>query len=102
MASLVYRPGWVFKLGGPGREMLCIFARTADTLHPERQRTTQHQFAIPAEAAGDLPAFARWVLARLMQVERHEAAEWLQVAGRRPFWPNHQDEGSPYEPVERW
>ena len=36
-----------------------------------------------------------------IDIERHEASEFLAFAGTRPFWPHHQDEGSPYEPVDR-
>lgn len=50
----------------------------------------------------DERGFCRWVFDRLLEVERHEAAEFFQVDGMRPFWPNHQDEGSPYAHVERW
>ena len=52
VASVRYKPGWSFKVGGPGNTMLCIFAPTPDSWHPESERTTQHQFAIPAAAVG--------------------------------------------------
>ena len=37
-----------------------------------------------------------------LQAELHEAGEFFELGGHRPFFPNHQDEGSPYERVERW
>lgn len=101
VATLTYKPGWSFKIGGPNRSMLCVFATTADSLHPERQRTTQHQFVLPALPC-TVAEFTRWVLARLLQAEQHEACEFLAVGGFRPFFPHHQEEGSPYELVERW
>jgi len=79
--------------------MLCIFATTPDSWHPERQRTTQHMFAVPDIEGRDL---IRWVFDRLLDTERHEAGEFFAIDRRRPFYPNHQDEGSPYELVERW
>ena len=95
VASLAYKPGWTFKIGGPRNGFLCIFATTPDSHHPDRQRCTQHMFALPAEPS------ERWVFDCLLLCELHEAGEFFQVDGRRPFYPNHQDEGSPYELVER-
>jgi len=100
VASLAYKPGWRFKLAGPGTRWLCVYAATPDSLNPDRDRTTQHQFEFP-DPLPDHRELCRWVLARLLLVEQHEACEFLTVAGARPFFPNHQ-EGSPYERVERW
>lgn len=97
---LSYKPGWRFKRGGPGGRFLCVFATTPDSLHPARERTTQHMFEIPDGL--DDRGFCRWVFDCLLQAERHEAAEFFQVDGVRPFWPNHQDEGDPYAHVEHW
>ena len=99
--GLAYKPGWTFKAGGPGREFLCVFALTPDSGAPDRQRTTQHMFRFP-DGLVTREGFARWVFACLMQAEFHEAAEFLQIDGVRPFFPHHQDEGSPYAWVERW
>jgi hypothetical protein len=101
VATLAYKPGWTFKVGGPGGRALCVFARTPDSLRPGIERTTQHMFELPAVIGGQRE-FARWVLWCLLQAEQHEACEFLQIDGQRPFWPNHQDEGSPYALVERW
>ncbi len=100
VASLRYKPGWSFKVGGPLGSMLCIYARTPDAHHPDRERTTQHQFTIPDfEADGRTPI--RWIFDCLLLCELHETGEFFQVADERPFYPNHQDEGSPYVLVER-
>lgn len=100
VSSLAYKPGWTFKLAGPHGRFLCVFAVTADSLVPSRMRTTQHQFELP-ESFADEREFARWALARLLDVERHEAAEFFQFDGRRPFFPGHQGE-DPYEHREVW
>jgi hypothetical protein len=63
---------------------------------PARTRTTQHLFEVPAE--GDL---VRWAFERLVDCERHEVGEFFTVNGQRPFFPHHQDEGSPYVLVDR-
>ena len=101
VGRLTYKPGWAFKLGGPAGRYLCVFATTPDSNDPSRQRTTQHMFEVPADLADDYTA-ARWIFDRLLLVEQHEAGEFFAVAGRRPFYPHHQDEGSPYELVDRW
>lgn len=98
---VAYRPGWRFRLGGPGGTMLCCQALTADSLAPQRSRVTQHMWTVPVEVAGCERAFARWVFERLVDVERHEAGEWFCWHGLRPFWPAHGD-GDPYEMRERW
>lgn len=100
IARLSYKPGWAFKIGGPLRRYLCIFATTPDSANPSRPRTTQHMFELPAVT--DERAFARWVFDQLLLAELHEVGEFFAVDGHRPFFPHHQDEGSPYELVERW
>lgn len=97
VATLAYKPGWTFKIGGPLGRYLCVLARTADSQAPGRERTTQHMFELPDQPVDG----ARWLLDRLLECEQHEACEFFAVAGRRPFYPNHQDEGSPYELVDR-
>jgi hypothetical protein len=101
VAHLAYKPGWTFKLAGPLGRFLCVFARTPDSLNPSNERITQHQFEVPDDLP-DARAFLRWTLERLLLVEQHEASEFFQISGHRPFFPHHQDEGSPYELVERW
>lgn len=100
IADLGYKPGWRFRRGGPGNRYLCIYAQTPDSNSPGRTRITQHQFEIPAGL--DDRDWVRWVRHILIEVETHEVGEFLTVAGHRPFMPHHQDEGSPYAPVERW
>lgn len=98
VAELGYRPGWRFKLGGPGGRWLCMFATTTDTVKPNQMRTTQFMFEVPDVA--DEREFARWAFARLLDAERHEAAEWFRLGERRPFWPDH--ENAPYAHTEHW
>lgn len=105
-ARLSYRPGWSIKVAGPGGRYLCVMAVTADSQVPGRTRHTQHLFCLdgtdthPPVPDGERDA-VRWVFDRLLQVERHEAAEFFTVDGAAPFFPYHGD-GSPYEHVERW
>lgn len=100
VGALTYKPGWEFKVGGPGHRFLCVFATTVDSADLTRQRCTQHMFEIPAGLDGR--QLVRWVFDRLLLAELHEAGEFFAVDGFRPYFPHHQDEGSPYELVERW
>ncbi len=98
---LSYKPGWKFKMAGAGGRSLCIYARTDDSLNPSRQRTTQHQFEMPDGGFADDRELARWVFDCLLLCEQHETGEFFALDGFKAFFPHHQDEGSPYEIVER-
>lgn len=100
VAAITYKPGWTFRIGGPLNRYLCVFATTPDSNDPQQRRTTQHMFELPAVT--DARQFYRWVLDQLLLAEFHELGEFFTVDGHRPYFPNHQDEGSPYELVERW
>ena len=101
VASLAYKPGWRFKLAGPGGRWLCVYAETVDSQAQDRTRLTQHQFEFP-DPLPDWRGLCRWVFACLVLVERHETGEFLTVDGFAPFMPHHQGRGDPYEHVERW
>jgi len=98
VALIGYKPGWRFRIGGPLNRYLCVHAVTTDSSNPTRERSTQHMFEMP-----DLEgrAFYRWVFDRLCDCERHETGEFFRVNGQVPYYPYHQDEGSPYAHVER-
>ena len=75
-------------------------AVTDNSVDPSQRRTTQHMFPIPDGLDGR--GWVRWVFDRVLDAERHEAAEFFRFDGTAVFYPNHQDEGSPYAHVERW
>jgi len=99
--TLAYKPGWSFKVAGPNNRFLCVFATTQDSTDPTRTRCTQHMFEIPDDL-NDERLIARWVFDRLLLCELHEAGEFFKIGSFAPFYPHHQDEGSPYELVNRW
>jgi hypothetical protein len=101
-ARLSYKPGWSFKIAGPLGRYLCVYADTVDSQNRSQRRLTQHQFEMPAGGFADDRQAARWVLDKLLLCEQHETCEFFTVDGDAPFMPHHQDEGSPYELVERW
>lgn len=99
--TLGYKPGWSFRLGGPLNRFLCIRSVTTDSADVSRTRPTGHMFQLP-DRPMTAREFARWAFDCCLLCELHEAGEFFSVDGFRPFFPNHQDEGSPYELVERW
>jgi hypothetical protein len=109
LASLEYRPGWEVRYEADlpdrwcaGEEVqtsgptLCVVtAPEFDARRPEHGRIyrSDHYFPVP-ESCGDWP---RWVLDRLLDVEAHEAMEFLKVGGEHPFAPAHSGPG-PWDP----
>ena len=97
--TLTYKSGWRFKIGGPLSGSMCVYATTVDSGHRDRQRTTQHQFVFVEGQTR--PEFVRWVFDCLLLCEQHETGEFFEVGGVAPMFPHHQDEGSPYDIVDR-
>lgn len=101
--ALSYRPGWHFELTdedrGQGSEGLTfkILSKGYDTYNPDRGETYRvwHYFPVPP-AAYNRESWMRWLLDRLIDVETHETCEFLQIAGKRPFAPNHGPGWDPY------
>ena len=54
-----------------------------------------HVFLAPG-ASGD---WERWLLDRILDVERHEAMEFFSISGRRPFYPEHGPQARLYDIV---
>ena len=54
-----------------------------------------HYFPVPP-AAYDVRSWRRWLLEQVLLVERHEACEFFQLAGDRPYAPSHGPGNDPY------
>jgi len=99
--SLEYRPGYLFQLAhedrGQGSEGLTfkVLSDQVDTYDPERKLRVWHYFPVPP-AAYNRESWLRWVLDRLIEIETHEACEFMVVDGKRPFAPNHGPGWDPY------
>jgi hypothetical protein len=98
---LTYKEGWSFTLKdidrGQGSEglTLIIYIRCQDSYHPEQMMGVNHYKIVPA-AAYDERAWTRWLLEQILSVEQHEACEFLQIDGHRPYAPNHAPGRDPY------
>jgi hypothetical protein len=98
---LTYRPGWRFGLGdivrGQGSEGLTLIVTGTypDTYNPDTMIRVNHYFPVPP-AAYDERSWRRWLFDRILEVERHEAAEFFQIDGERPYAPHHGPGNDPY------
>jgi hypothetical protein len=99
--KLEYRKGYHFELEhldrGQGSEGLTfkVLSDQFDTYNPESRLRVWHFFPVPA-AAYNRQSWLRWVLDRLVEIETHEACEFMVVDGQRPFAPNHGPGWDPY------
>lgn len=127
--DLAYKPGWSFRLehgctfsaastamavtgtamtfsGGSGNyawpagelATLVIGVTAPDSGDPSRMIKVEHRFAVAAAYRG---SWRRWLIEQVLAVERHEACEFFQVAGERPFYPHHGPDGDLYAVRER-
>lgn len=98
---LSYKEGWRFNLEdvdrGQGSEGLtfCVVSTTQDSYHPEKIRPVMHYFPVPPAAFNE-QSWRRWLLDRLLEIERHEACEFFQIDGERPYAPHHGPGNDPY------
>lgn len=98
---LEYRAGYEFRLAeidrGQGSKGLTfmVLSDQFDTYRPENRLRVWHYFPVPP-AAYNRQSWLRWVLDRLVEIETHEACEFMVVDGRRPFAPNHGPGWDPY------
>lgn len=103
--ACTYKPGWTLKLledhdRGHGRRGMalavgiCAYDSTDKFVMFQRlDRAPRLRFAVyfpvPPEVY-DRPTWTRWLLEQLLKAEMHEALEFFQIDGVRPFWPQHE------------
>lgn len=101
--GLAYRPGWYFGLRdvdrGQGSEGLTFVVTSLgyNSYHLDRGETyrVNHYFPVPP-AAYDERSWRRWLLDRLLDVERHECCEFFRIGDERPYAPHHGPGNDPY------
>lgn len=99
--KLSYKEDWRFWLEdmdrGQGSEGLTLVIQRygPDTYHPERMMRVNHYMPVPP-AAFDERSWRRWLLEQFLLVERHEACEFFQISGERPYAPSHGPGNDPY------
>lgn len=76
LRDLRFRPGWKFELWTHDHEtVLAIDLVTVNTYHPPDEILVGHRFPVPPFEQ-DRPAWRRWLLDRIGDVDRHEVCEW--------------------------
>lgn len=102
VSRLKYKEGWKFWLSenldrGQGSEglTLVIHLTVPDSYHPEEKFNVVHYMIVPAAAYNER-SWCRWLLDQILLVERHEACEFFQIDGHRPYAPNHGPGNDPY------
>lgn len=127
--ELAYKPGYHFRLRTLDRDF-ADEARTKpiaggltfeitvpchDSYHPDQYRPVTHYHPVPA-ATFNRASWERWLIDRVLETERHEAAEYfrfveteivtddeitggrreVEISARRPFAPTHGPGDDPY------
>ena len=101
--ATAYRPNWYLKLEdldrGQGSKglTLCVYTLGYDTYNIDKGQTYRvvHYFPVPPASYNE-ESWKRWLLDSLIAVETHEACEFLQINGTRPFAPHHGPGWNPY------
>lgn len=119
-----YKPGWTFRLidmprdrdgdwrfgdpiaGGLTLDIIsCTYnsyreypdPRTADGKPPDY---FVHHYKIVPAATFNRESWLRWILDQCLEIEQHEACEFLRVGDERPFAPTHGPGDNPYRIVQ--
>lgn len=105
LASLVsrleYRSGWRFSLEDVDRGQgslgltFCAVGQYPDSYNPETTIRVMHYFPVPPAAYNE-QSWRRWLFERILEIERHEAAEFFKIDGSRPYAPHHGPGHDPY------
>lgn len=98
-----YKPGWDFHVAeqvdyNVYRFVIGVHCKDTYNRHPQFYVT--HTFPIPEMLVED--SMERWLLDRIIDVEKHEAMEFFTVDGHRRFEPDHDLFADPYAVVDRF
>lgn len=99
--SLSYKQNWHITLENLDRGQgsvgltLCILITTPNSYAPHELRRVMHYMPVPP-AAYDMRSWRRWLLEQIMIVERHEACEFFEIDGVKPYAPSHGPGNDPY------
>lgn len=101
VAATTYRPGWRVELEHEDRGQgsigltLTITTNTVNSYRHDEPVRVRHLFIVPA-AAYDERSWRRWLFERFVDVETHEAMEFFEVDGTKPYAPSHGPGNDPY------
>jgi hypothetical protein len=96
-----YRPGWTFRLHdldrgqGSAGLTLVITVDTVNSYPPYEPMAVAHYMPVPP-ASYDGRSWQRWLFDQCLLVDRHEACEFFEVGGEKPYAPSHGPGNDPY------
>lgn len=108
VASLRSRPGERYELyhcirdtedqgrGVAGGLTFNVYVTHTNTYHEEEQRTTRFLFPVPP-TTWNAQSWKRWVLDRLMDIDRHERMEFTWFGDEHTFEPLHGPGDNPHD-----
>lgn len=106
IAKLKYKDGWFFSLDEDyDRGQHCvgltlnIIVECRDSYAAGQPFCVRHLMPVPAAAYNE-KSWRRWLFEQILLVERHEAAEFFEIDGKKPFAPHHLDGNDPYTVFE--
>lgn len=105
VSQFTYKAGWRVWLQdldrGQGSSGLTLVINLTgpNSYDPEKIISVNHYMIVPA-ASYDEGAWRWWLFQQILMVESHEAAEFFQIAGERPYPPNHGPGRDPYQLLE--
>jgi hypothetical protein len=96
--KIMYKSGWTFNVmdtraAGGADYTLAVVIWTKDAYHPEMGKHVMHYTPVPDTAP---LSWTRWLLDQIVKIEIHEACEFFQIDGVRPFAPSHEPGDAPY------
>lgn len=99
--NINYKKNWFFSLKmldrGQGSAGLTLEIRiiTPNSYKPHEPRGVKHYMPVPP-AAFDERSWRRWILDQILLVEQHEACEFFEIDGVKPYAPSHGPGNDPY------
>lgn len=103
VVGLHYRPGWTFVLDHMDRGQgsigltLDVITKGYNSYDPDRGETYSVHHLMPVPPASyNRVSWRRWLLEICIIVDRHEACEFFEIDGVKPYAPNHGPGFDPY------
>jgi len=84
--------------GEPLSLLICVETPDSSTGY---QILVEHTFGVPYPEPACRVPWHRWLLDRILDVERHEAMEFFSIGADRPFYPEHGPGADLYGITER-
>lgn len=90
LENFEYKEGWTFAASAGH---LRIWVQTVNSLKPENPISIVHDIPMSHHLSmtTDMAVIEEWLLQQIIKVETHEACEFFTVAGKKPYFPDHDN-----------